>query len=82
MISCSEYDYIEIVCLYRYPVQLLLRSGETIKGIALDTKRNDNKAECIELNVNDKKQLIELDELVKLTVTEDNPHFTEVTFNQ
>ncbi|EPB3091559.1 Rho-binding antiterminator, partial [Vibrio vulnificus] len=22
MISCSDYDYIEIVCLFKYPVEL------------------------------------------------------------
>lgn len=24
MISCADYDFIEIVCIYRYPVTLLL----------------------------------------------------------
>lgn len=52
MISCNEYDYIEIVCLYRYPVRLTMKVGESIKGVALDTSRNESKNECIKLNAN------------------------------
>lgn len=44
MISCEQYDYIEIVCLYHYPIELTMKSGERINGVALDTKRNDQKA--------------------------------------
>ncbi|HFU74774.1 MAG TPA: transcriptional antiterminator, partial [Arcobacter sp.] len=27
MISCHQYDYIEIACMYHYPVALTLKSG-------------------------------------------------------
>lgn len=81
MISCNDYDYIEIVCLYRYPVKLFLRSGDMIEGVALDTKRNKDRQECIELQVNDKAQLVILDMITKLQVSKDNPHFSEVSFN-
>ena len=40
MISCNLHDYIEIVCLYRYPVSLQLRSGEVVAGTAVDTDWN------------------------------------------
>ncbi|GIU24670.1 Rho-binding antiterminator [Shewanella schlegeliana] len=53
MISCNQYDYIEIVCLYRYPIALKLKSGETINGIALDTTRDAKKRECIKLTYQD-----------------------------
>ncbi|ABZ77404.1 transcriptional antiterminator, Rof [Shewanella halifaxensis HAW-EB4] len=53
MISCNQYDYIEIVCLYRYPIALKLKSGETISGIALDTARDSKKRECIKLTYQD-----------------------------
>ncbi|MDD9197475.1 Rho-binding antiterminator [Aliivibrio sp. S3MY1] len=80
MISCNEYDYIEIVCLCRYPVRLTMKVGESIKGVALDTSRNESKNECIKLNTNETEILVELDGISKLEVLVDNPHFSEVIF--
>ena len=74
MISCSNYDYIEIVCLYRYSVRLQLQSGEVIEGTALDTARNQERQECIKIQVNESKQLVQLDTIVNLEVTVENPH--------
>lgn len=82
MISCSEYDYIEIVCLYRYPVTLKLKSGESVQGTAADTVRNDQKEECIKLLVNGAGQLVVLDQVAELTVNTENPHFQQVTFSE
>ncbi|MEW6997451.1 Rho-binding antiterminator [Colwelliaceae bacterium BS250] len=80
MISCSEYDYIEIVCLFRYPVKLTMKVGESIKGVALDVLRNESRNECIKLNTHETDILVELDGISKLEVLIDNPHFTEVIF--
>lgn len=77
MISCSHYDYIEIVCLYRYPVNLALKSGDDIEGIAHNTKRDTNGNECIELLIDGKSVLVVLDDIFKLNVLVDNPHFSE-----
>lgn len=74
MISCSNYDYIEIVCLYRYPVRLQLQSGEVIEGTALDTARNQERQECIKIQVNESEQLVQLDTIAYLEVTAENPH--------
>ncbi|WP_047042112.1 Rho-binding antiterminator [Vibrio mexicanus] len=75
MISCSDYDYIEIVCMYRYPIRLHLKSGAKVEGQALDTARNDDKQECIKVMVEEVERLVVLDELVELEVLMDNPHF-------
>ncbi|EGA67556.1 Rho-binding antiterminator [Vibrio brasiliensis] len=80
MISCNDYDYIEIVCLYRYPVRLTLKSGQTIEGKALDTARNQDKQEAIKLDQNGVEQLVVLDDLSLLEVLVDNPHFNQKTF--
>jgi Rho-binding antiterminator len=80
MISCNDYDYIEIVCLYRYPVRLTLKSGQTIEGKALDTARNQDKQEAIKLEQNGVEQLVVLDDLSLLEVLVDNPHFNQKSF--
>ena len=77
MISCSEYDYIELVCLYRYPVKLTMKTGEIIDGIALDTKPNER----LLLKINGLETLVDLNNISKLEVRVNNPHFTEITFN-
>jgi Rho-binding antiterminator len=80
MISCDQHDYIEIVCMHRYPLKLTLKSGEIIQGTALDTAQNENRDECIKIETDGTEQLIVLSELKKLEVTVDNPHINIVTF--
>ncbi len=82
MISCDQHDYIEIVCTYRYPLKLTLKSGEIIQGIAVDTQRNENRDECIKIETEGREQLVILDNIKKLEVTKDNPHLREVVFGQ
>ncbi len=82
MISCSDYDYFEIVCLYRYPVRLLMLSGDVIEGVARDMKRNTSKAECIELEVESGNKLVELEYISTLEVTIENPHFSQLKLNK
>ena len=80
MISCNQYDYIEIVCLYQYEILLTLKSGESIQDIAIDTKRDDDKQECILINLDSGSKLVVLAELVSLEVLTQNPKFKMVTF--
>lgn len=52
MISCHHYDYIEIACMHHLSVELILKNGDSVCGLATDTKRNALKQECIAINVN------------------------------
>ncbi|MDA0107773.1 Rho-binding antiterminator [Vibrio sp. La 4.2.2] len=80
MISCSDYDYIEIACMYRYPVKLTMKVGQLLEGIALDTARDESNNECLKLIAKETDVLVILDEINKLEVLVDNPHFSEVVF--
>lgn len=80
MISCSDYDYIEIACMCRYPVKLTMKVGQPLEGIALDTARDEINNECLKLNVKETDILVILDEINKLEVLVENPHFSEVVF--
>ena len=80
MITCNQYDYIEIACMHRYPVKLTMRSDSVIEGIAQDTKRNDFREECILIRGDQTDTLVVLNEIAKLEVTIENPHFTKVSF--
>lgn len=80
MISCALYDHIEIVCMHQYPIKLTLTSGEVVLGTAIDTKRDNNKNECILIKQSKQLNLIILDTISVLEVMTDNPHFIKVTF--
>jgi Rho-binding antiterminator len=80
MISCQQYDYIEVVCLYHYPLSIELRTGETVKGIAVNTVRNEQRNECIELNQEGGTIKVVLDNIARLTVTVQNPHIDKLSF--
>jgi len=82
MISCSDYDYIEIACMYRYAIRLLLKSGGIVEGVALDTIRDDNNNECIKIKTADEdSKLVVLNDVLKMEAQDKNPHFNEVVFN-
>lgn len=81
MISCEQFDYIELVCMFQYPVQLVLNDGSVVEGVAKDTARNDAGEECIVLEVDSIQQLLVLHRVEKLKVLVKNPHFDEVEFS-
>lgn len=81
MLSCSEYDYIEIVCMHNYPIIITIKTGETIECTALDTQRNEERKECIKVKLGGAENLIVLDKIAKLEITIENPHFNVVSFS-
>ncbi|MEN0036992.1 MAG: Rho-binding antiterminator [Cellvibrio sp.] len=81
MISCNQHDYIEIVCMYHYPLKLTLKSGDVIEGVAQDTQRNDNRDECIKITTEAGEQLVVLSDLKKMEVQVENPHLKAVEFS-
>jgi len=80
MVVCSEYDHIELVCLYQFPIRLTMKEGAPITGIALDTSRNESSKECIKISSNKIEILVELDGICQLEVLVKNPHFAKVVF--
>jgi Rho-binding antiterminator len=57
-----------------------MKSDEIIQGTAVDTQQNNNREECIKLNIDGTERLIVLSEIKNLEVTEDNPHVQVVVF--
>lgn len=80
MISCENYDQIELLCLYRYPVEVRLRSGDMVSGVALDTARNDAREECLKLGVDAGLRLVVLNEIAYVRVCVENPHLRDIHF--
>jgi Rho-binding antiterminator len=82
MISCQHYDFIEIACMHRLSIALVLKTGDVIYGVATDTKRNAHKEECIAMTVKGELKLIVLTSISVLKACTENPYFSEVNFEQ
>ena len=81
MITCDQHDYIEIVCTFRYPLKLTLKSGVVIECVGIDTALNDQRQECIKIDAQGMKSLVVLDQLSVLEVCVNNPHFQIISFD-
>tara|TARA_R110002049_G_scaffold17089_8_gene67014 strand:+ start:1612 stop:1857 length:246 start_codon:yes stop_codon:yes gene_type:complete len=81
MISCDQHDYIEIACMYRYPIRISLKSNSTLDCTAIDTHQNEHRNECIKVEFNGIEKLIVLNDIDKIEVLIDNPHFNYVSFD-
>ena len=89
MLKCDLHDYIEIICLYRYKVELTMLDESVVKGQFHDTgfvitegKKTEvikglmlqsNAASNIELN-------IDINNIKSLIVISPDPVFTYVNF--
>lgn len=80
MLRCDLHDYIEIVCLYHYPLQLTLSSGTVLNGTAQTTCYNDKRQECLVIKHHYAEQQVVLEEIMLLEVTVANPHLRQVRF--
>lgn len=81
---CELHDYIEIACVFRYPIKLLLDTKEALIGTAVNTKTQPDKTECL-IFIDDKtheKRSIAMNSLVEMTALVSNKHFETVRFKQ
>ena len=80
MLKCDLHDYIEMVCLYHYPLKLTLGGGTVLTGTALTTRYNDQRQECLVIQQHQAEQQVLLEEIALLEVTVQNPHLQQVRF--
>lgn len=80
MISCHIHDYIEISCLYRLKIKLLLKDGHEVIGIGKTTHYNENKDECMMVETKTGNMDIVLTEIISMIALENNQHFNKVIF--
>lgn len=82
IISCAQYDYFEIACMHHYEIELTLKNGEVLMGIAHNVKvikEGETRKEILELILEKKViRTIELVEIHKMQAIKANPHFKEI----
>lgn len=80
MLKCDLHDYIDMVCMYHYPLKLTLSSGAVLTGTALTTRYNQQRQECLVIKQNDNDEPVLLEDIVLLEVTVANPHLQQIQF--
>ncbi|KAF7772723.1 hypothetical protein PMAN_b0319 [Pseudoalteromonas marina] len=66
--------------MHHLSVELVLKNGDAICGVATDTKRNANRDECIVVNLNSELKIIVLTTISVLKALTHNPYFDNVNF--
>ena len=80
MISCQTHDYIEIACLYNFPVRITLKDKTTVEGQATTTETTPDKREWLVIQQQDGPCRIELQHICSMQALKTNPHFDLVRF--
>lgn len=80
MITCHQSDYLEIACIYRIPVLLAWGDGREVVGVPRDTGYNDQKQECLLMQIDDHERWIVLEGVASMTALQENEHFDRVEF--
>ncbi|ASD69423.1 Rho-binding antiterminator [Pseudoalteromonas piscicida] len=79
MISCQQYDYIELTCLKRLAVTIEMKDGEVVRGSCENTAIVDAQ-ECLFLEQESQTATTVLTAIASISVDTDNPYFTTLRF--
>ncbi|MCG9759314.1 MULTISPECIES: Rho-binding antiterminator [Pseudoalteromonas] len=79
MISCQQYDYIELACLKRLKVTIEMKDGDVVRGRCENTAIVD-KQECLVLEQESQAVTVMLAEITSISADTDNPYFTTLRF--
>ncbi|PAY02368.1 transcriptional regulator [Pseudoalteromonas sp. HM-SA03] len=79
MISCQQYDYIELACLKRLVVTIEMKGGDVVRGSCENTAIVD-KQECLVLERENQTVTVVLTEIDSISADTNNPYFTTLRF--
>ncbi|WP_153913538.1 Rho-binding antiterminator [Shewanella sp. TC10] len=91
MLKCDLHDYIEILCLYRYHVELSMKDSSIIDGVFFDTgfsfeklastNKPAEKVEVIKGQLSQTQQpiIVEIRNIKHIKVLTENAKFTYLT---
>lgn len=82
IMKCDHHDYIEIACIYKIEVKLVLKGGKTLTGLPITTRVIKPFGECLELVRSGTSQLVSvtLTDLIAMKAVNANHHFDQISF--
>lgn len=78
MLHCDDHDYLEIACTFRLPVRLVMKNGDRLEGVAMDTGYTPDRQECLLLEADGNRKPVLMAQIKTLIALQDNPHFSVV----
>jgi Rho-binding antiterminator len=79
ILKCDLHDYLEIACLYKFEVELILKDKTKILGIPL-TIKTINNIEYLYIKSVGKLLTVPVLDLFSMQASKENPHFDTVSF--
>lgn len=80
MLSCDKHDYLEIVCMFHYLVQVTEKTGTVTEGKAVDVQITDEKQEALLVQSLDDETFIVTDNIATIDVLTPGARFEQVVF--
>ncbi len=77
-LNCDVHDYLEIVCLHGYRLQVELIDGRSYAARALTTRTATSKEEFLVLCSDSGQFEVRLDQLLAITPLDDNARFGRI----
>jgi Rho-binding antiterminator len=77
-VDCNVFDYVEIACMYRYPVRIFFRDGRQLDGTAVDTAVEAGRGEFLVLDIDGKSERVRLDTIATLETRVAGARFSRV----
>ncbi|XQF91463.1 Rho-binding antiterminator (plasmid) [Pseudoalteromonas espejiana] len=74
-ISCNHYDYIEIACMHRLNIELVLKNGDGVCGVAIELENAMHLNKSALPLMGGELKLIVLTTISVFKARESNPYF-------
>jgi Rho-binding antiterminator len=78
-LKCDLHDYLEIACLYKFEVIIILKDATKVLGLPITTN-TINKIEYLEIKSAGELLTVPVLNLVSMRACMENPHFDLVEF--
>ena len=80
MLSCDKHDYLEIVCMFHYELQVTEKSGRVYTGKARDVKIVEEQTEALVLQDFESETFIATNQIASIDVLTPNARFKTICF--
>ena len=80
MLSCDKLEYLEVVCMFHYALQVTEKSGQVYTGRAKDVKIVEKRQEVLVLQEFESEIFIATDQIACIDVLTPNARFKTMRF--
>ncbi len=79
-IACDLHDHLEVACLYRYDLEVMLRDGSVTEGTAVTTRTAPDKVEYLVVEQGGERREVPMHEIARIDVSTPGARFDTLRF--